>query len=213
MREIATALCPRHIQRHKGPVIEAMAMDIRIAPFTWRHPTRRKHRESTRLGNPHKCGCRVTVFDTRAVSGPAEEDVAVLVGVLRIVVREVDEPALLVPDVFAMDRHVTARRDRHARRDAYVVRDEYGLRAPVESDDEALMGTVGPGLVAQQPLRHPIGRDLKTTRATRKGVLDLRVPLQVRLGAGSGDSHGDRYEEDVWSSRTAHGRIVGHGMW
>ena len=67
--------------------------------------------------------------------------------VIGVVMREVDESALIVPDVLAVHDHFVARRDRRALADVDVVVDEKRLRRILDLDDEALMRARWPGVV------------------------------------------------------------------
>ena len=61
--------------------------------------------------------------------------------VIGIVMREVNESALIIPDVLAVYDNIVAGRDRDALTDIDVVVDEQRLRRAFDLDDEALMRT------------------------------------------------------------------------
>ena len=61
--------------------------------------------------------------------------------VIGIVMREVNESALIIPDVLAVYDNIVAGRDRDALTDVDVVVDEQRLRRTFDLDDEALMRT------------------------------------------------------------------------
>ena len=61
--------------------------------------------------------------------------------VIGIVMREVNESALVIPDVLAVHDDIVAGRDRDALTDVDVVVDEQRLRRAFDLDDEALMRT------------------------------------------------------------------------
>jgi hypothetical protein len=70
-----------------------------------------------------------------------------LVRAIGIVMGEVDQSSLGVPDVLAMHENVIADRERYPRTDVNVVGDEHGLRRVGEPDDEPLMRTRRSGVV------------------------------------------------------------------
>jgi hypothetical protein len=63
-----------------------------------------------------------------AVADALHLDPPILVSVRGIVVREVDQPALIVPHVFAVNDDAVSGRERDALADVDVVVDEKGLR-------------------------------------------------------------------------------------
>lgn len=58
-----------------------------------------------------------------------------------IVVSEVNEPALVIPHVLAVNTHIGTLEDRRALADRDVVLDEDGLRGSREANDETLVHT------------------------------------------------------------------------
>src|SRR5689334_8888695 len=70
----------------------------------------------------------------------AVHDIASLVSALRVVVGEVDQPALRIPHILAVDDYLVAPFHRHAPGDRDVVFDLDREVARREPDDELLMG-------------------------------------------------------------------------
>src|SRR5207302_4848392 len=83
-----------------------------------------------------------------SVVGPAAVlDEATLVGALGIVVGEVDETALRVPDVLAVDDHPVTHLDRHPPPEVQVVVDQHRDAKGIQADDETLVSSGGtPGV-------------------------------------------------------------------
>jgi hypothetical protein len=110
----------------------------------------------------------------------------------RIVVREVDQSALIVPDVLAVDDDVVSIRDRDALADLDVVVDEQGLRRSLDLHDEALMRPGRARVIREQPRDGGVGGDLDAREMIRKGALDRRI----RGGDRAARRREDRTEDE-----------------
>src|SRR4029077_2116922 len=84
------------------------------------------------------------------IGGTAVNDIASLVGALRVVMGEMDQPALRIPHIFAVDDHLIALFHRHAPGDRDVVFDLDRELSRRELDDELLMGAGAAAAVGQQ---------------------------------------------------------------
>lgn len=92
-----------------------------------------------------------------------------------VVMREVDQSALIVPNVFAMNDDVVTRRDRDALADVDVVVDEQSLRRTLHLHDETLMRARWAGVIRQQLRDCALRGDLNGGAMIREGTLDGRV--------------------------------------
>ena len=95
--------------------------------------------------------------------------------VRRIVVGEVDEATLFVPDVFAVHGDRVADGDRRAPADVDVVVYEHGLRHTPELHDETLMSALGSVLVGEQSRDLAVRGDLDAGAVFGEIALDRRV--------------------------------------
>src|SRR3989442_5073928 len=118
---------------------------------------------------------------------PVQLDPPALVGVRRIVVSEVDESALLVPDVLAVHDHRIAGRDGDAPADAHVVVDQEGLCRGRQPHDKALMRPRGAALVGEHTCDAALRGDLDLRPVLREGALDRRVVRRRRRAPGRDD--------------------------
>jgi hypothetical protein len=106
--------------------------------------------------------------------------------------REVDQSALIVPDVLAVHDDVIAIRDRDARADVHVVVDEQGLRRSFDLHDEALMRSGRARVIREQPRDAGVRGDLDAREMIRKGALDRRI----RGGDRAARRREDRAEDE-----------------
>src|SRR5437870_9016919 len=101
----------------------------------------------------------------------------------RVVMGEVDESALVVPDVLAMDGDTVAGRDRDALADVHVVIDEQGLRRSAHLHDEALMRARWPGFVGEKARDRALRGDLDGGEVLGVGALYRGDPGDDRAAA------------------------------
>lgn len=94
---------------------------------------------------------------------------------VRVVMREVDQSTLLVPDVFTMHDHRVAGHERHPLADIDVVLDEQRLRRSLDLKDESLMRPRWPGVVREEPRDGAFGGDLDLRAMFGKRAVDRRV--------------------------------------
>src|SRR5712664_2270730 len=97
---------------------------------------------------------------TSLVAHAVQLDPSSLVGMHRIVVGEMDQPALVVPHVLAVHGHVVTRRNRCALSDRQVVFHEHRLRRTGEANDETLMNTRRTAVVRENARHRAFSRDL-----------------------------------------------------
>ena len=97
---------------------------------------------------------------TSLVAHPLHLDPSSLVGWRGIVMSEVDQSALVVPHVLAVDHDVVTHQNRCALPDRHVVFHEHRLRRTGEANDEALMNTGRPSFVRENARHHAVSRDL-----------------------------------------------------
>jgi hypothetical protein len=95
--------------------------------------------------------------------------------VIGIVMREVDESALIVPDVLAMYDQLVPGRDGHALADVDVVVYQERLRRAFDLHDEALMRARRSGVVGKQTTDDAVRRDLDSGLMPRVSPLDRRA--------------------------------------
>ena len=103
--------------------------------------------------------------------------------VSRVVMGEVDESALVVPDVLAVDSELVARRDRDALADVDVVVDQQRLRRPTDPHDEALMRARRPGVVGEDAGDRALRGDLDAREVLGVSALYGGVPGDGRATA------------------------------
>jgi hypothetical protein len=108
-----------------------------------------------------------------------------------IVMREVDEPTLVVPDVLAVHHDVVSDRERDALADVHVVVDEQRLRRSLEQHDETLMRARWSGVVGEEPRHRAFRRDLDARAMFGERALDRGIP-----GEGRAAGRDDRAEDD-----------------
>ena len=108
-----------------------------------------------------------------------------------IVMREVDEPTLVVPDVLAVHHDVVPRRKRDALPDVDVVVDEQGLRRTRDPHDEALMRAGRPRVIGEEPRDRAACGDFDAGTMFGERALDRGVPRDGRAAA-----RGDERRED-----------------
>ena len=116
--------------------------------------------------------------------------------VIGIVMREVDQSTLVVPDVLAMHGDVIANCDRDALADVDVVVDKQGLRRIFDLHDEALMRARWAGVIREQPRDRAVGvpsANLERAAAWERGYVtkDFRrmaivvvIALALLIAAG-----------------------------
>jgi hypothetical protein len=92
--------------------------------------------------------------------------------VIRIVMREVDQSTLIVPDVLTVHDHAVSGGKRHALADVDVVLDEEGLRRSFDLHDEALMRARWACVIREEPRDVALRGDLYLRAMFRKGALD-----------------------------------------
>jgi hypothetical protein len=140
---------------------------------------------------------------TLSIPHTFELDPSALVRVIRVVMREVDQSTLVVPDVLAVHDDVIAIRDRDARADVHVVVDEQGLRRSLDLHDEALMRSGRARVIREEPRDRRVGGDLDAREMIRKCALDSRVrggDRAARRGEdGAEDERANRYERETES--------------
>src|SRR6266568_7816922 len=109
------------------------------------------------------------------VPHPSQLDPSSLVGWRRIVMREMDQPALVVPHVLAVHDDAVTRHHRSPLSDGHVVVDEHRLRRTGKANDETLMGTGWAAVVRENPRDHAVGGDLDGRPFFGVVALDRRV--------------------------------------
>ncbi len=97
---------------------------------------------------------------TSLVADPAQLDPPSLVRVRRIVMSEVDQPALVTPHVLPVNEHVVAWENRGALSDGHVVVHEHRLRRTREANDETLVHTGRTAVIRENARHHTLGGDL-----------------------------------------------------
>ncbi len=97
---------------------------------------------------------------TSLVAHPFQLDPSSLMGWRRIVMSEMDQPALVVPHVLAVDPDVVTHQNRCALPDGHVVFHEHRLRRTGEANDETLMNTGRPTFVRENARHHAFCGDL-----------------------------------------------------
>jgi hypothetical protein len=107
-----------------------------------------------------------------AVADAFPLDPPILVRVIHIVMGEVDETSLVVPDVLTVNDHVVSHREGHALADLDVVGHEHGLRGTGQSDDETLMRTRRSGVIGEKPRDRALRGDLDLGAVLRERALD-----------------------------------------
>ena len=112
--------------------------------------------------------------------------------VIRIVMREVDQTTLIVPDVLTVHDDVVSIRDRDALADVDVVVDEQGLRRSLDLHDEALMRSGRARVIREQPRDGGVRGDLDAGEMIGKGALDRRI----RGGDRAARRREDRAEDE-----------------
>jgi hypothetical protein len=118
---------------------------------------------------------------------------------LRVVVREVDETALGIPDVLAVDRYGVANRDRHAPSDVDVVVDEQRLGRGGDLDDETLVDARWSGVVGQHSRHGSLNGYFDVRASLREEALDHST-LSAHRRAGHDDRHKQRGARDQATS-------------
>jgi hypothetical protein len=108
--------------------------------------------------------------------------------------REVDQPALIVPDVFAVDDHIVAYRERDPLADLDVVGHEHGLRCTRETNDEPLMPSRWSVVVGEEPRDRTLRGHLHIRAALSERSLDGGV-VDARDRGAAARAH-DREEDD-----------------
>src|ERR671936_2138662 len=114
---------------------------------------------------------------------------------LRIVMREVDQPALVVPDVLAVHRHGVTERGGGTLSDAHVVLDEHGLTRAGQADHEPLMCSGWTRVVGEKPDHLAASGDLDSRAVIGEGTRDSTVVLRDGSAADRDDperGRGDR---------------------
>jgi len=101
-----------------------------------------------------------------------------------IVVSEVNEPALLIPDVLPVHDHGVTGRDGDAPADTHVVIDQQSLGRAPQSHDETLVCPRGAGLIGQDPRDGAFRGDLELRAVFREGALDRRIVRRRRRTRG-----------------------------
>src|SRR5439155_13869305 len=119
------------------------------------------------------------------VARPVQLDPPALVCRRGVVMGEVDESALIVPDVLAVHDHVITEGHRGPLPDGYVVVDEHRLRCSSESNDETLVHTGRTALISQDARDHTLRRDLDERSAF--GVVALYRSVVRRRGCARDD--------------------------
>jgi hypothetical protein len=114
---------------------------------------------------------------------------------------EVDQPALVVPDVLAVNDHIVARGYRHTPADIDVVRHEDGLRRACQSDDETLMRTRWPAVVGEEPRDRAFRGHLDAGAVLGEGALDRGVACNGRAAA-RGDKSGEGDDAEIYDRGT-----------
>ena len=131
------------------------------------------------------------------VTHPSDLDPTPFVRVGRIVVGEMDQPALVVPDILAVHGHVVTGQDRDALPDGHVVVHQHRLRRPCEANDETLMHARRTAVVSEN-----------TRYGSYSGDLDVRAFFGVRAfdrRAVGRRGHARRAEEqEECEAETAH---------
>src|SRR4029079_5657346 len=104
-----------------------------------------------------------------------------------VVMGEVDQTALLVPDVLAVHDHLVVPGDRSPLSDGDVVVHERGLRRSGEANDETLMRAGRTGVVRQKTRDDTFGGDLDRRLVLGVVALDRRVVRRRRRCATEAD--------------------------
>ena len=136
------------------------------------------------------------------VTHPADLDPTSFMRVGRIVMSEMDQPALIVPDVLAVHGHVVTRLDRGALPDGQVVIHQYRLRRPCEADDETLMHARRTAVVRENTRYGSISGDLDVRTSFRVVALDSRVIGARRCARGAEEQKecDDETAHDAWTA-------------
>ena len=118
-----------------------------------------------------------------------------------IVVGEMDQPALVVPDELAVHGHIVTGQDRDALPDGHVVVHEHRLRRPCEANDETLMHAGRTAVVSENTRYRSFSGDLDVRASFGVSAFDRRVVGRRR--------HARRAEEqEECEAETAHPQTV-----
>jgi hypothetical protein len=104
---------------------------------------------------------------------------------------EVDQSALIVPDVLPVHDDGVAHRDRDALADVHVVVYEQRLLRILDLQDEALMRARGAGVIGEQLRDRALRGDLDPRPMIREGTVDRRVPRDDRAASRGEDGNED----------------------
>jgi hypothetical protein len=114
---------------------------------------------------------------------------------------EVNEAALIVPDVFTVHRHGVAHRKRHPFPDVDVVGHQDRLRPAGETEDETLMRSRRPRVIGEEPRDRALRGDLELRAMLGERALDRGVLGDRSTAAHAGDGAEDERAKSYARSR------------
>ena len=115
--------------------------------------------------------------------------------------REMDQPALVVPHVLAVDHHAVPRHHRNPLSNGHVVVDEHRLRRTGKANDETLMRTGRTAVIRENTRDHAVGGDLDGRPLFGVVTLNGRVVRCRRRALGA-------EEQQKHDTDAAHGLTV-----